>query len=142
MDLPPGEEPITDEEILYRRIPVSQNYYDPATKDLSPEAFHPRSFDDTGISVYRKKYTPIEKAAIGRPGKSYYIGELHAGDIRKVGLVVRPSPRPNDSGHAEIPDLTYENRRTNQTLVFERRLAKLASHSVKGPFPPKIEAGD
>lgn len=38
-----GTEPIADEEFIYRRIPVSEKWYDPQTsKHPSPKAFKPR----------------------------------------------------------------------------------------------------
>ncbi len=52
-----GTEPIDDMEILYRRIPVSQGYYDPKVDSKpSPLAFKPTKSDTTGLSLYRAKY--------------------------------------------------------------------------------------
>ncbi len=51
---PQGREPIEDDELLYRKIPVSLNLYDPVRRSVSQEAFRPhRKHDHTGISVDR-----------------------------------------------------------------------------------------
>ena len=43
-----GTEPVADDELLYRRIPVSTKWY--TESGLSPEAFDPRRDETTGIS--------------------------------------------------------------------------------------------
>lgn len=66
MAAPDGTDPIADDEVLYRRIPVSQNWFDPQIDSQpSPQAFHPTSRDATGLSLYRAKYTTLEAAARG-----------------------------------------------------------------------------
>jgi hypothetical protein len=68
----PDVEPISNDEILFRRIPVSTGWYDPSrTPPLEPEAFRPNRNDLTGISFSREKYETVDRAAQGRPGKSY-----------------------------------------------------------------------
>lgn len=77
-------EPIDDGEILYRRIPVSTGWYQ-ADKEppLEPEAFRPNRNDTSGISLSRAKYTSIEEAARGQPGRSYYVAVFRAGELRR-----------------------------------------------------------
>ena len=129
-----GSEPIADGEFLYRRIPVSQGWYD-QVHGLKPEAFAPhRERDATGISIYRAKYKPIEVAARGQPGKSYYVAVFHAGDLRGNGISVIPRPLPNDPGHAELPDLNSNNRKSDPTLERARLLAEALCVRVEGPF--------
>src|SRR5262245_50713203 len=126
-----GTEPIADEELLYRRIPVSKEWY---TKDgLSPEAFHPREDETTGISVFRERYTSIERAARGKGKRGYFVAVLRAGDLRRFGIQVVPRPGPEEPGHAELPDLTCHNRRTPDVDEKKLRLAEL-SLRVEGPF--------
>ena len=48
LDVPP----ISDDEILYRRISASTGWYDPSrTPSLEPEAFRPNRNDTSGISA-------------------------------------------------------------------------------------------
>jgi hypothetical protein len=57
-----GSEPISDDELLYRRVPASLNLYDPISKpNLLPDAFRPNANDITGLSVYRAKYNLSSK---------------------------------------------------------------------------------
>src|SRR5438105_3323919 len=105
-----GTEPIADDELLYRRIPVSKDWYTP--DGLSPEAFHPREDETAGISVYRAKYKSIEEAAKGKGKRGYYVAVLRAGDLRQHGIDILPRPTPDDPGHAELPDLTSQHRHT------------------------------
>ena len=131
-----GTEPITDEELLYRRVPASTGWYDPTTGSLKPEAFAPHKTNDvTGLSVYRAKYKSIEEAARGRPGKSYYVAVLRTDDLTQHSIEVVPCTLPGDPGHAQLPDLNSSNRKTDQTLERQRLLTKLCLR-VEGPFPP------
>ena len=131
-------ESIADEELLYRRVPASTGWYDSENDTLKPEAFAPHKTNDiTGLSVFRNKYTSIDEAARGRPGKSYYVAVLLAGDLRRNGMTVvsRPDvPEGYDPGHAEIPDLNAGNRKDDKTLEKQRLLVALRLR-VEGPFP-------
>lgn len=131
-----GTEPIADDELLYRRIPVSKEWY--SKEGLSPEAFHPREDETTGISIYRAKYKSIEEAAKGKGKRGYYVAVLRAGDLRQSGIEIVPRPQPGDTGHAELPGLTSHNRRTPEADETKLRLAAL-SLRVEGPFPPSTE---
>jgi hypothetical protein len=132
-----GSEPVEDDEILYRRIPASQGWYDPAQDpSLSPETFRPGKKDTTGISVDRAKYQSLEEAAKGHPGKTYFVALLRAGDLRKQGIQVVSRPEAQEPGHAELPGLNYENRKSDQVLVWKKLLAHELVIRVEGPFPP------
>lgn len=128
-----GSEPIADEELLYRRVPASTGWYSPES-GLKPEAFAPHKIHDaTGLSLSRGKYKSAEDAALGQPGKSYYVVVLHAADLRGQGIAVEPQPLPGDPGHAELPGLNSDNRKQDLTLERQRILATLALR-VEGPF--------
>ena len=105
---------------------------------MKPAAFDPhRKNDITGLSIFRAKYKSIEEAARGRPGKSYYVAVLRAGDLRKNVITVVPHPDGPDGydpGHAEIPDLNAGNRKDDKTLERQRLLVELCLR-VEGPFP-------
>lgn len=128
-----GTEPVADDELLYRRIPVSKGWY--SASGLSPEAFDPLKDETTGISVSRGKYKSIEEAAKGKSKRGYFVAVLRAGDLRKHGIEVVPRPEPNDPGHAELPDLTCSNRLDPETQERKVCLAKLPLR-FHGPFPP------
>lgn len=130
-------DPIEDDEILYRRIPASQGWYDGT--ELSPEAFRPTENDTTGLSVVRGKYTPIEEAAKGRPGKSYYVALLQAGGLREAGIEVVSRPTANDCAHAELPQLTFELRKSPQVREWKILLAHELTIRVEGPFTQSAE---
>lgn len=128
-------EPIDDGEILFRRIPVSTGWYQPDKQPpLEPEAFRPNRFDDTGISVSREKYTPLEQAARGQPGKDYYVAVFRAGDLRAAGIEVTAKPVEGNPGHAEILSLRYENRKSRQAVEWRFLLAHRLCLRVEGPF--------
>lgn len=136
-----GYEPIADDEIIYRRVPESTGWYDPASQTLSLPAFAPRKDDISGISVSRAKYKTIEQAAQGRPGKSYYVAVLKAADIRQAGMAIEPRPEvPGgiDPSHAEITDLNAANRKEDTTLERQQRLVELCLE-VKGPYHTAAE---
>lgn len=127
-----GNEPIDDEEILYRRIPVSMGWYSEDT-GLSPEAFEPRNDETTGISVYRAKYKTLEAAAKGLSKKGYFVAEFRVGDLRAAGMDIVSRPLPNDPGHAELPSLRCDNRESIEALNHKSLLTSLPL-SIQGPF--------
>jgi hypothetical protein len=65
-----GTEPIADDELLYRRIPVSTGYYSPITNEINSQAFAPHKTEDvTGISLYRENTNPLmRRPAVGTAG--------------------------------------------------------------------------
>lgn len=125
-------EPIVDDELLYRRVPVSKGWYD--ANGLSPEAFDPRIDEVSGISVYRARFVSVEEVAQGKSKKGYWVAVLRTGDLRHHAMDVVPRPEPDDPGHAELPDLTCENRLTIRVQECKMLLAQLCL-SVEGPFP-------
>ena len=130
-----GTEPISDDEILYRRIPVGSEWFDPEVDPRpSPKAFRPRPDDTTGLSLYRRKYKSPQQVAANPRGARYYVAELHAGDMRAKGITVIPGPLPGDPGHAAISDLTYENRKTSRAMEIQKTLAEELCLGVHGPF--------
>ncbi len=134
--MPDGTEPILDEELLYRRVPVSQKYYRPGIdKPASPEAFRPnKNRDQTGLSVFRAKYVSPEEVAQNDRGSKYFVAVLRAGDLRSQGIEVVPRPTEEAGpGHAELPGLRSENRR--ETEGEQKLLARKLSLEILGPYP-------
>ncbi len=140
MSIGDGSEPISEEEILYRRIPVSKNWYNP-DKDppLSPEAFNPIRVDSTGFSITRGKYLSIQEAAKGSSSGGYYVAVFKAGDLQAVGINIVPRPLNDNPGHAEITDITYDERKSENVRRFKGLMGLKLCKRVEGPF--KIEPG-
>lgn len=68
-------------------------------------------------------------------GKQYYVAVLCAGDLRAEGLDVVPRPEANAPGHAEVPGLTYDNRRTDTAEEAQQLLARKLCLKILGPLP-------
>ena len=131
-----GTEPIADDELLYRRIPISQRWYNAAT-DPKPhvQAFRPRTDDVSGLSVVRgEPYNTVEQAAQGPSKSGYYVVVLRAGDLRAHGIDIVPRPVAGISGHAEITNLTATNRNSDEAQRVMELLAEKLCLRVEGPF--------
>lgn len=127
-------DPITDNERLYRRVSVKSRWYDPASGRLDPQAFAPHKTEDvTGLSVARAKYKSAAEAAQGDPGRSYFVAALQVGQMRARGIRVVPRPLPGDPGHAELPDMNAANYKAKETRERQRILVELTI-AVEGPF--------
>ena len=130
-----GTEPIDDDELLYRRVPLS-HFNESNDPKLTPQTFRPRQDDTTGLSVSRAKYKSIEQVAQNPRDKQYYVAVLRAGDLRAYGISVEPrSKPPDDLGHAELPGLTYDHRRDDSVEEWIVLLAEKLCLRVEGPFP-------
>lgn len=68
MPLPGEYDPVSDDELLYRRVPISQGWIN--EHGVSMNAFKPRPDEDTGISVYRTRFLTIEDAAKGSASRA------------------------------------------------------------------------
>lgn len=140
----PEPEPVGDDELLYRKIPVSQKWYDPANSPFpSPEAFRPhRVHDVAGLSIDRAKseqhpeFKTVEEAGQGASPDGYYVAVLQAGALRREGIDVIPKPVEGNSGHAELPDLNAADRKSDQVEQWKRVLAQKLTLRVEGPFRP------
>jgi len=131
--MPSGADPINDDEIVYRKIPLSMGWYDEQTKKVSPEAFKPRVDDLTGISFDRAILRSITDAAQGQKNKKYYVAKLRAGDLKAKGIELDPKPIPGNAAHAESPSINYANRKEGASRQIMASLA-LCVLSVEGPY--------
>ena len=129
-------EPIGDEEFLYRRLPVSMDWYDPqGCPILSPKAFRPRDDDESGLSVVRgHPFNTVEDATRGPSKKGYYVAVLRAGDLRAHGITVAAKPMPGIAGHAEITSINAVNRDTEEGRAIIEMLAHQLCLRIEGPF--------
>ena len=127
---------IEDDEILYRRIPVSKRWYD--GKTIYPEAFEPRPDEHSGISLFRARFRTLEEVAKGKAKQGYYVASLRVSDLLHVGIKVKPRPdTPDgwDEAHVEIPGLNSGNRQSNEAEELQSQLAEIAGRlKVEGPF--------
>lgn len=134
---------VEDDEFIFRRIPIRPGWYDPASGVLMRQAFNPRNDDTTGLSVTRAHserhpdfLTPAQDAALGTNTSGYYVAVLGVGDLRKAGIEVVASPDlPQNPGHAHLPQLTYDSRRSDESIDTMERLSTSLTLRVEGPFP-------
>jgi hypothetical protein len=126
--------PIEDDEYLYRRIPRSTGWFRDGV--VSPVAFRPTRNDTTGLSLEREHFCkPEEVAAHGTNPSGYYVARVRAGKIRSLELEVVPTPLVH-LGHAELPGLRFDNRRTDHAQEWQVKLAEFATREeVLGPYP-------
>jgi hypothetical protein len=131
-----GTEPIGDDELLYRRIPAAQGWFDPLVSPKPvPEAFRPRRDDLTGLSLLRgEPYNTAEQASRGLSKGGYYVAVLRAADLKKHGIEVVPRPIEEMPGHAEIVNLTAANRDSEEATILMVLLARDLCLRVEGPF--------
>ena len=131
---------IGDDELLYRKVPVKQDWYDLERSELKPYALNPREADITGISFDRAQsenhpeFRSIEEAAIGQSRYGYYVAVFRVGDLRTEGLSVVADPLDDNPGHALLQDLTYSNRKEPSSQEKMVLLAHRLVMQVDGPF--------
>ncbi|MBL8695603.1 MAG: hypothetical protein JNJ88_16035 [Planctomycetes bacterium] len=129
---------ITDDEVLYRRIPQSQVSFDSIPRP-SKESCRPGDADVLGLSVFRAAFVrPEELGSLVKP-KAYYVAVLSVRKLRELGIAVRPDALCSGlPGHAILPGLTAEGRGTNEQHVLAARLAaEVVEAPLLGPFEPK-----
>lgn len=132
-------EEIGNDEIICRRVSANSGWYDPERREVKPEAFKPR-VGDVGVSVDRlasdahPDFRSTRESAAGQAGKQYYAVCLSVAFLRDHGIEVVPRPLGDNPGHAEIADLTYEDRKTDRSLEIMTFLAHDAVLRVEGPF--------
>ena len=137
-----GSEPVSGDEILYRRIPADTGWYDPDQGDkASPHAFRANRRDTDGISFHRGKYATAEEVcAKGREGKRYYVAELVASELFASNLRVDPDPLGHDPGHCVLRDIHWDNASTDEVKGLKVLLAERLTRRVIGPYPGKRSA--
>lgn len=81
-----------------------------------------------------------EEASQGR-GPEYYVGTLNVGEMRCKEIRVEPDD-PNESAHAILPDMRYDNRKSNFVLEKADLLASELLRGIQGPFAnPLVASG-
>ncbi len=131
---------IGDDELLYRKISVKSEWYDPARQEVKPDAFKLRDSDRDGISIDRARseqhsdFRSIEEAAQGQSVKGYYVAVLRVNVLRKYGFTVTSAPLQSNPGHALIKDLNYGNRLDPSSQEKLALLAHKLVDRVEGPF--------
>lgn len=129
-----ADDPISDDELLLRRIPASQNWVSRDRQSVDPLAFRPTERDTNGLSFGRAKFeTTADEAAKGAQGKQFFVAVLSASRIRDAGVQIVPKPLPDDPGHTEIPELTFANRRSDRARELVQHLRGCVLE-IQGPF--------
>ena len=123
---------ISDDEILFRRIPVSQGWYSQGV--LSPEAYRPRYHDEDGISFWRAKYRNLQAVAHGPSPRGYWVALLRVGDLRTHGIECVPTESVEGAGHVSIPSLNHADRKKPLVEEMKVLLATQLTVNVEGPF--------
>ena len=132
-------QPLSEQELLYRRLPMNPSYFDASARVVHELAFQPEWHDVDGLSVSRECLGPEGAAASGAMGRSFYVATLRVSDlVGKLGLTLVA----DRDDHAVITELTYERRRSKEDGVRDR-LAHIYGQLVRsvlevsGPFPGK-----
>jgi|GEM_PF-2387687 len=134
-----GHDPISDEEIVYRRVPEHYDYYDPNSEHpVAWIAFRPNQKDTGGLSVWRGKYLSAPEAAAKRAhsGKRYYVIALSVGRLREIGISVEPTSEDGGVGHASLTNMNYHSYQESKNAIrnwAEKITAELVEQ-VHGPF--------
>ena len=126
-----GQDPIADDEIIYRRVP--ECWFDAATRKPLDQAFQPsKQRDITGLSVSQGE-VQNRRGSCFWPTRKDVLRRLSSGVGRETsGNRIRSRPTPDDPGHSEFPDLRADNYKDDLTLIRQRRLVALCT--VEGPF--------
>ena len=141
MALGDGSEPVTDDEIVFRRITEKSGSYNPESdRPVAREAFRPNRNDVRGLSVWRELYKTADQAASAgaRRGRRYFIVHIHVGQLREAGVVVEPSPEDGGPGHASLVNMNTSAYQQNKNAVRElaEKIANALIERVEGPFGP------
>lgn len=137
---------IGDNEPLYRRIPIANNWYDEKTETLDAEAFLPSRRDVDGLSISRGKsdahtefLSPEQFARIGQCRHGYYVAEVSAGSLKEFGILIKTAPTDDDPGHCILPQFKYTKPRSKQINDWAEILAVEKTSAVHGPFIPSAD---
>jgi len=141
--------PISPDEFILRRVPQDKMNLD--GRSVSPDAFAPSERDQDGLSLHRAAFhTPEE---VGQTLRSKgtapaWVVRFLAKDLLALQLLLKPDPKQPSAhpkgiaqpGHILIPDINFNNRKSDRVIQLKRDLAEIANRSaVLGPFePPSI----
>jgi hypothetical protein len=133
-------DPVSEDESVYRRILNEKDHYNPLlSKPVAYAAFRPTDKDKDGISVYRPACgATVAQVASGRFERGYHVASLLVLDIVSLdieGLRPTVTPLSDDGkipGHAVIEQLNVTLRDGNkkQYRLLAQRLADLASANI------------
>ena len=128
--------PLSDDEVVYRRLPANPQFYDASHGIVKEAAFRPTPADTDGLSLSREVVGPAGAAATGQSGKAFFVAALRVGSIRAAGLDVVA----DRDDHALLPDLTNARRQSADRAVRDQLLRASADlvaivSEVTGPYP-------
>lgn len=136
-----GSDPITDDEVVFRRVSEQSGHYDSSlSRPVRWQAFKPNESDRSGISVWRAKYITARDTAAtnARPDRRYYILVLAASRLRAAGVEVRPTPEEGGPGHASLVNINFDDYECDKDRIREllNTIAETLIERVEGPFGP------
>lgn len=129
-----GLSPLSDDEVLYRRIPL--DFYDRESSNPPyRDSFRPSPRDTNGLSLFRAKHhAPRDIAPSTR--KPYWLICVTVASLRAAGLSPVPKPTHVHTGHVEIPELTFANRKDKTSEELQLKLVESLWQEILGPFDP------
>ncbi len=117
-----GESELDPDEYVLRR--VRSVHYDPETGESSFRAFRPLKSDTDGLSVWRENACSIEwVASSGRQKHGYYVAAIRVADLVAEGLDLKETDSDQGPGHYIIPELNYDQRKSDQSEEYQHVLA-------------------
>src|ERR1043166_6815894 len=120
--MPDGNEPITDDEFVFRRIPASMNWYNREVSEFSsPQAFTPITHDRDGLSLVRAKYMSAEECgATGMEGRQFYVAIFSVRVLREHNIIVEPDPQECNPGHYTREVSTFSSPQAFPPITHDR----------------------
>ena len=128
-------DPVTEEELVLRRIPNLSNFIDfNLAIPISRCAFQPSKNDIDGLSVFRELFiTASELAASGQNPAGYYVARIKVVDVNILNLSVIPDPQEDQPlGHALIPELNtnFNKKNKRRAKEIQHYLSQIASLDI------------
>lgn len=106
-------------------------------RHLAPE------YDADGISLTRAAITKPEDAAKGPSKNGYAVVWLTAREIKDLGLTIVASPTAEDPGHCHVPEMTYDNRKTEIVIGAMFKMSRFCRgrviYETPGSVPIQVE---
>jgi hypothetical protein len=131
---PSDNDPISDDEYLFRRIPAWLAYVDIDRGTVSPNAFSQGKKDLEGLSFYREQFVDAKTLAMSPEHErgNYFVAKIRAAEMRKLGLTLTPNPMPPLLGHTLVPELRKDAHGGNK--VIQKKLKGIRDLLLTGPL--------
>ncbi|MAS94427.1 MAG: hypothetical protein CMO55_14605 [Verrucomicrobiales bacterium] len=118
----------------------TRNYYNSETNHVELNAFRPEKHDTDGVSVsFKPPRTDEQEGLSGRNPGGYEVATIPEKALESHQISVREDPTPENPAHAIIPELRYENRRSDRAYELMKALSDAVTE-VTGPYFPEKES--